>query len=72
MPQEKWSSRKLFVLILQFALLVLLPIIYKLMDISETVLLMVLGSTSTLACAYLGLNVLQKKYVPADPESVDQ
>jgi len=60
---SKWSSRKLFALCLQFIVLVVLPVVYKYFDISEVVLLTVLTATSTLTGAYLGLNVLQKKFV---------
>lgn len=63
MQAEKWSSRKLFVLCVQFILLIVLPVVYKRLEIGEEVLLTVLASTSVLSGAYLGLNVLQKKYV---------
>lgn len=63
---EKWNSRKLFVLGLQFLVLILLPAAYKHLEISETVLLTVLAATSTLSGAYLGLNVLQKRIIPPD------
>lgn len=63
MEESPWQSRKLWVVILQFLLLMILPPLYKYLEISETVLLTVLGSSSALASIYLGANVLQKKYL---------
>lgn len=67
MEESKWSSRKLFVMGTQFIILLILPLIYKRFEIGEAVLLTVLGSSSTLAGLYLGVNVLQKKYL-ASPD----
>ena len=58
---EKWSSRKLWVVIIQFLVLLVLPPLYKYLELSESTLMVVLGSSSGLASIYLGVNILQKK-----------
>lgn len=58
---NKWKSRKLVVVILQFIVLMVLPPVYKYFEISENVLLLVLGASSGLSSLYLGVNIMQKK-----------
>lgn len=57
----RYGSRKFIANTAQVILLVVLPIIYKKLEISENVLMTVLLTTSALVGAYTGFNVLQKK-----------
>lgn len=56
-----WKSRKLWVSIGFSILLFAGPIVYKHMEISDTVTMMVLGAISAIGTGYLGFNVLSKK-----------
>jgi hypothetical protein len=60
----KYGSRKFLALCIQSAALVVLPIVYKKLEISDEILMVVLGSGSALVAAYTGFNVLQKKINP--------
>lgn len=63
MPDENqgFLSRKFLLSLLQLGILVLLPVIYKRLEISDEVLMIVLVSSSSLVGVYTGFNVLQKK-----------
>lgn len=63
---SKWASRKFILSIVQLVILVVLPIVYKQLDISETVLATVLGTSTALLAVYTGANVLQKKVESGD------
>ncbi len=65
--EAKWSSRKAVLTVFQSFILIVLPIVYQKLGISENVLLFVLGSTTALVGTYLGVNVWQKKVL--NPES---
>jgi hypothetical protein len=63
----KFASRKFIALAIQGFVLVGLPILYKKLEIDDTILMTVLAASSALVGAYTGFNVLQKKY-DASPE----
>lgn len=58
---KRYGSRKFVAMCIQCAAVVLLPVIYKKLEISETVLLTVIGSTTALTAGYFGANVLDSK-----------
>lgn len=58
---SKWASRKFVITVAQWLAVIILPPVYIKLGLSETILLTVLGSTTTLVSVYTGLNVLQKK-----------
>jgi hypothetical protein len=66
---DKYTSRKFIVMCLQTVVLIILTIVYKKLDISNEITLMVLGASSGIAAVYTGFNVLQKKYDGAGPIS---
>lgn len=64
----KYGSRKFIALCVQMIFLVVLPILYKKLDISDEALITVLIATSGCCAAYTGFNVLAKKYGDNGPQ----
>ncbi len=57
----RFTSRKLIISVLATIIACILPIIYKHMNIGDSVTMAVLGIVSALAIGYGGLNILDKK-----------
>lgn len=55
-----FASRKFILSLVSLTLMTGLPVLYKFLEISDTITLTVLGATSAIVSAYLGFNVLQK------------
>ncbi len=58
---SKWASRKFVLTVLQWLVVIGLPLAYKSFEISEAVLMTVLASSTSIIAVYTGMNVLQKK-----------
>lgn len=58
----KYASRKFISVILNMLMLIVIPILFQKIGVSESVTMMVLGGLSTLSTIYLGANVMAKKY----------
>lgn len=58
----KWMSRKFIVTLLQVILMILIPMIYKYIQVGDEVTITVLLAIAGAGSLYTGLNVLQKKY----------
>ncbi len=56
-----FTSRKFWISILATALSCGLPLLYKHLEISDTITISVLGIVSALALGYGGLNLMDKK-----------
>lgn len=61
---ERLTSRKLWIVMFLILLDTLIPVLYKVYDVSDTVTLWVLSAVTVVGSAYLGLNVLQKIKLP--------
>jgi len=57
----KWGSRKFILTVVQTLIVLILPIVYKKLEIGDDILMMVLGASSSLVALYSGMNVLAKK-----------
>jgi hypothetical protein len=57
----KWGSRKFILTCVQALVVVVLPIIYKKLEIGDDILMVVLGASSSLVALYSGVNVLAAK-----------
>lgn len=57
----KWGSRKFILTCVQTAVVLLLPIVYKKLEIGDDILMVVLGASSSLVALYSGVNVLAAK-----------
>jgi hypothetical protein len=57
----KWGSRKFILTVVQTLIVLVLPIVYKKLEIGDDVLMLVLGASSSLVALYSGMNVLEKK-----------
>jgi len=57
----KWGSRKFILTVVQTLIVLVLPILYKKLEIGDEILMMVLGASSSLVALYSGMNVLAKK-----------
>lgn len=62
--KDRLKSRKLWLVMFLIALDTLIPVLYKVYDVSDTVTLWVLSAVTVVGSAYLGLNVLQKIKLP--------
>ncbi len=58
---SKYNSRKLIATALQWIAVIGVPILYKSLDLSETLIITVLATSTSLVTVYIGANVLQKK-----------
>lgn len=61
---SKLKSRKLWVLVAQALITMVLPIVYKKMEIEGDITLVMLIAVNGAAAIYTGANVLSKKYNP--------
>ena len=62
----KWGSRKFILTVVQTLIVLVLPIVYKKLEIGDDVLMLVLGASSSLVALYSGMNVLEKKKANAE------
>ena len=58
----KFGSRKFILTVVQTLIVMVLPVVYKKLEISDEILMLVLGASSSLVALYSGVNVLAKKY----------
>ena len=65
----RFKSRKLIVLLVQVLLTIILPLVYKKMEIDGDITLVVLIATNGAAAIYTGANVMSKKFNPLKSES---
>ena len=61
---DKWSSRKLRLTGAVIGLITIIPIIYKLLEIGETVTLSVVAAIGAATGAYNIANAMSKKHEP--------
>lgn len=59
--QGKLKSRKFILTVMQWVILMVLPIVYKQFMIADEILITVLTASSSIVAVYTGFNVLQKK-----------
>jgi hypothetical protein len=62
MKYNPYASRKLLVTAFSTILMILLPVVYKNIGISDHITLMVLGSVAGLSGIYNAANAAQKKF----------
>lgn len=62
MDESKWTSRKLLVSLLCLLLSVSLPVLYKKLDISDSITMAAEGIIASIMGVYGVLNVASKKY----------
>lgn len=59
---NKFTSRKFLIIAVQAILIMLLPILYKILGISDSVLQTVLQCSSAIVAIYTGANVVDQKW----------
>lgn len=57
----KYGSRKFIIMIIMVVINIVLPIVYKLLEIDPSITLASMGSISTLSGLYFGVNYFQHK-----------
>lgn len=60
---EKWASRKVVLTSISLLIITTLPIVYKHLEISDEVTLLVIGAVATASGVYNAFNSLSKKYM---------
>lgn len=58
----KWGSRKFIVTIAQLMIMIILPIVYRYLEVGDEITITMLIAIAGSGSFYTGFNVLQKKY----------